>query len=105
MNLYCLPVRQAQFPRAVPRDHGLELGTLLQKRSAQPDTVLSFTCGQMLFGALFQLLMSFVTDEWSRFHPAQISRQSVFAVLYLVVLGSIIGLNCYLWLLIRILRA
>lgn len=81
---------------------GWSLGTLLQKRSAQPDTVLSFTCGQMLFGALFQLLMSFVTSEWSRFHPAQISLQSLLAVLYLVVFGSIIGLNCYLWLLTRV---
>jgi drug/metabolite transporter (DMT)-like permease len=81
---------------------GWSIGTLLQKRSAQPDAVLSFTCGQMLFGALFQLLMSFVTDEWSRFEPAQISPASVFAILYLVVFGSIIGLNCYLWLLTRV---
>jgi drug/metabolite transporter (DMT)-like permease len=81
---------------------GWSLGTLLQKRSAQPNTVLSFTCGQMLFGGLFQLLMSFATGEWSRFEPAQVSLPSVFAVLYLVVFGSIIGLNCYLWLLTRV---
>ena len=81
---------------------GWSLGTLLQKRSANTGTVLSFTCGQMLFGAAFQLLMSIVTGEWSRFDPAAISVQGVVAILYLVVFGSIVGLNCYLWLLTRV---
>jgi drug/metabolite transporter (DMT)-like permease len=57
-------------------------GTLIQKRSATPDTVLSFTCAQMFFTA--------------------VSWKSVLAVGYLVVAGSIIGLNCYLWLLTRV---
>jgi drug/metabolite transporter (DMT)-like permease len=81
---------------------GWSLGTLLQKRSATAGTVLSFTCGQMLFGAAFQLLMSIVTGEWSRFDPATVSVQGVVAILYLVVFGSIVALNCYLWLLTRV---
>jgi drug/metabolite transporter (DMT)-like permease len=81
---------------------GWSLGTLLQKRWANAGTVLSFTCGQMLFGAAFQLLMSIVTGEWLRFDPAAISLQGVIAILYLVVFGSIVGLNCYLWLLTRV---
>ncbi|HEX4972626.1 MAG TPA: EamA family transporter [Steroidobacteraceae bacterium] len=81
---------------------GWSLGTLVQKRSANTGTVLSFTCGQMLFGAAFQLLMSFVTGEWLRFDPAAISLQGVVAIAYLVVFGSIVGLNCYLWLLTRV---
>jgi len=81
---------------------GWSIGTLVQKRSATTGTVLNFTCGQMLFGAAFQLLMSIVTGEWSRFEPAVISWQGVVAVMYLVVFGSIIGLNCYLWLLTRV---
>jgi drug/metabolite transporter (DMT)-like permease len=81
---------------------GWSIGTLVQKRSATTATVLSFTCGQMLFGAAFQLLMSLVTGEWSRFEPSAISWQGAVAILYLVVFGSIIGLNCYLWLLTRV---
>jgi drug/metabolite transporter (DMT)-like permease len=81
---------------------GWSIGTLVQKRSATTGTVLNFTCGQMLFGAAFQLLMSMVTGEWSHFDPAAISWQGVVAILYLVVFGSIIGLNCYLWLLTRV---
>lgn len=81
---------------------GWSVGTLLQKRWANTGTVLSFTCGQMLFGAAFQLLMSIVNGEWSRFDPATIPPQAIVAVLYLVVFGSIVGLNCYLWLLTRV---
>jgi drug/metabolite transporter (DMT)-like permease len=81
---------------------GWSLGTLVQKRSANQATVLNFTCGQMLFGAAFQLLMSLVTGEWPRFEPAAISLSGVIAIAYLVVFGSIVGLNCYLWLLTRV---
>jgi drug/metabolite transporter (DMT)-like permease len=81
---------------------GWSIGTLVQKRAATQATVLSFTCGQMLFGAAAQLLFSLVTGEWSRFDPAAISWQGAVAIAYLVVFGSIIGLNCYLWLLTRV---
>lgn len=81
---------------------GWSFGTLLQKRAARPETVLSFTCGQMLFGGLFQLALSFVDGEWAQFDPGAVSLGSVLAVLYLVVFGSIIALNAYLWLLTRV---
>jgi drug/metabolite transporter (DMT)-like permease len=77
-------------------------GTLIQKRSAKPETVLSFTCVQMLFGGLFQLLLSFPDGEWAHFDVTAVSWKSVLAVVYLIVAGSIIGLNCYLWLLTRV---
>jgi drug/metabolite transporter (DMT)-like permease len=81
---------------------GWSFGTLLQGRSANAGTVLSFTCGQMLFGAAFQLLLSIATGEWSRFEPAEVPWQGVVAIAYLVVFGSIVALNCYLWLLTRV---
>ena len=81
---------------------GWSIGTLLQKRSAGKDQVFSFTGAQMLFGGAFQLALSVFNGEWSRFDPAAVSTTSWLAVLYLVVFGSIIGLNCYLWLLTRV---
>jgi drug/metabolite transporter (DMT)-like permease len=78
------------------------LGTLLQKHHARKDNVLSFTCAQMLAGGAFQLVMSLVDGEWAKFDAATITLASSLAVLYLVVFGSIVGLNCYLWLLTRV---
>ncbi|MGH8178961.1 MAG: EamA family transporter [Steroidobacter sp.] len=81
---------------------GWAFGTLLQKRAARRETVLSFTCAQMLFGGLFQVAMAFVDREWSKLDLGAVSLSSMLAVLYLIVFGSIIALNCYLWLLTRV---
>jgi drug/metabolite transporter (DMT)-like permease len=81
---------------------GWSFGTLLQKRSAGKDQVFSFTGAQMFFGGVFQLALSLFDGEWARFDPASVSVASWLAVLYLVVFGSLIGLNCYLWLLTRV---
>jgi len=69
--------------------------TLLQRRFVTSDQVLNFGCLQMLAGAVFQLLMGCLDREWIGFVPAHISLQSVLALLYLVVFGSIIAVNCY----------
>jgi drug/metabolite transporter (DMT)-like permease len=69
--------------------------TLLQRRFVTPDRLLNFGCLQMQAGAVFQLLMGCIDREWVGFVPAHISLQSALAVLYLVVFGSIIAVNCY----------
>ncbi len=81
---------------------GWSFGTLLQKRAAKPETVLSFTCAQMIFGGLFQLLLSLPDGEWVKFDVTAVTWTSVLALGYLIVFGSIVGLNCYLWLLTRV---
>jgi len=81
---------------------GWALGTLWQKRAATRDNVLSFTTLQVLFGGAFQLGLSVLDREWGHFDVSAVSWSSWFALLYLIVFGSIIGLNCYLWLLTRV---
>lgn len=81
---------------------GWSFGTLLQKRAANADTVLSFTCVQMLGGGSFQLAMSFIDGEWRTFDVGAVSFASIVAIAYLIVFGSLIALNSYLWLLTRV---
>jgi drug/metabolite transporter (DMT)-like permease len=81
---------------------GWSFGTLLQKRAATAQTVLSFTCVQMFGGGVFQLLMSFVDGEWQRFDVTSVSLVSWLSLAYLIVFGSLIAVNCYLWLLTRV---
>lgn len=75
------------------------LGTLLQKHTPMKDRVMSFACVQMFWAAVFQAVMAVLNREWRVFDPAHVSLQSALALLYLVVLGSIVALACYLWLL------
>jgi drug/metabolite transporter (DMT)-like permease len=70
-------------------------GTLLQRRYVSTPRVMNFVCLQMLAGALFQLLMGCIDREWIGFVPARISLQSVIALAYLVVFGSLVAVNCY----------
>jgi drug/metabolite transporter (DMT)-like permease len=81
---------------------GWSFGTLLQKRLIRADYVLAFTCVQMFAGAAFQGALSLLNHEWARFDVHAVSAASLFAVLYLVVFGSIIASNCYLWLLAHV---
>jgi drug/metabolite transporter (DMT)-like permease len=81
---------------------GWSIGTLMQKRYATIDNVLSFTCAQLLFGGLFQLSMSIANKEWIGFEVSHVSLASILAVAYLIVFGTLIALNCYLWLLTHV---
>jgi drug/metabolite transporter (DMT)-like permease len=81
---------------------GWSFGTLLQKRAATAQTVLSFTCAQMFFGGVFQFAMATLDGEWVNLDIASVSVLSWAAVVYLIVLGSILALNAYLWLLTRV---
>jgi len=81
---------------------GWGLGTLLQQGAVRPETVLGFTCVQMLVGGLFQGGLSVLDDEWQTFRLAEVTTTSWFALIYLVVFGSILAFNCYLWLLTQV---
>jgi drug/metabolite transporter (DMT)-like permease len=71
------------------------LGTLLQRRYAGAERVMNFTCLQMLIGGVFQLLMGFVDHEGPAFSLSHITLQSALALLYLIIVGSLIAANCY----------
>jgi drug/metabolite transporter (DMT)-like permease len=73
-------------------------GTLLQPRYVGAHRVLNFSCLQMLTGAVFQLLMGLLDREWIGFAPSHISLQSALGVLYLVIFGSMVAVNCYAFL-------
>jgi drug/metabolite transporter (DMT)-like permease len=53
---------------------------------------------QMLVGGILLVVVAGVLGEFRNFHPASVSRGVWFALLYLIVAGSIIGFTAYLWL-------
>jgi drug/metabolite transporter (DMT)-like permease len=81
---------------------GWALGSLLQNRYMTPERVAGFSCLQMLSGAVFQLAMGLLHREWVDFSPGRISGESLLAVAYLVIFGSLLAVNCYSYLLTRV---
>lgn len=74
------------------------LGTLLY-RGVPQERVLAGTAVQVIAGGTGLALMAAADGEWSRIHPAAITAESLGALAYLIVFGSIIAQGCYLWLL------
>jgi drug/metabolite transporter (DMT)-like permease len=95
MSALSSSVRPIHVAAVLGAEVGWAFGTLLQRRYAPADRVAGFTCLQMLAGALFQLLMGLIDREWVGFLPSRVTLQSAFALLYLIVFGSIIAFNCY----------
>lgn len=71
---------------------------LARKLPLPPSKAMS-SGAQMLAGGVLLALVSAALGEWRDFHPMDVSRGAWFALLYLVVAGSIIGFTAYVWLL------
>jgi drug/metabolite transporter (DMT)-like permease len=70
--------------------------TLLRVKEISPITVNAI---QMIYGGAGMLLVSLLAE---RFHPASINIvPSIFSLLYLIVVGSMIGHSLYYWLLAK----
>jgi drug/metabolite transporter (DMT)-like permease len=65
-------------------------------------TIFAFTAVQMLAGGVFQLSASALTGEWQNFDPSAVTTTSWIALGYLVIFGSILAFNCFLWLLTKV---
>lgn len=78
------------------------LGTLVQQHTPTTNRIMAFACVQMFWAALFQTALALLNNEWPLFDAAHVSWQSLAAVLYLVVFGSLVALGCYLWLLTHV---
>jgi len=53
----------------------------------------------MICGGVLMMAISVITGELASFEPAKVTVVSIFAWLYLIVFGSIIGFSTYMWLL------
>ena len=76
------------------------LGSLYASHRAMlPRQPLVATGAQMLAGGAVLAMMAGVTGEFGRFDPAAVSRDSIVAVVYLTVIGSLLAFTAYGWLL------
>lgn len=74
-------------------------GSIYGLRSPTPKSSIMTAGMQMIAGSLSLLVVGLIRGEWSRFDPAAVSSHSVFALLYLIIFGSLIGFTAYSWLL------
>jgi drug/metabolite transporter (DMT)-like permease len=74
-------------------------GSIYGLRAPVPKSSLLTAGMQMFSGGLVLLVVSLLSGEMFRFDIAQVSANSIIGVLYLIVIGSLIGFTAYSWLL------
>jgi drug/metabolite transporter (DMT)-like permease len=75
------------------------IASALPKMMPIPASKVVSSAMQMTIGGLMLIVVSGGAGEFARFHPAAVSRGVWWALIYLIVAGSIIGFTAYVWLL------
>ncbi len=78
------------------------MGSLYSRTADMPDNVFMSTALEMLAGGVLLLIAGLFTGETTRLDFAQISTNSLLAMFYLTIAGSIIAFTAYIWLLKRV---
>jgi drug/metabolite transporter (DMT)-like permease len=74
-------------------------GSIYSRRAPLPPGALYGTGMQMLAGGVLLLIAGTATGEFVRLDVAAVSTRSLAALLYLTVVGAIVGYSAYVWLL------
>jgi drug/metabolite transporter (DMT)-like permease len=75
------------------------IATVITRKTPLPESKAMSSATQMLSGGAQLFIFAALTGEFSRFHPRAVSWNAWFALVYLIVAGSIIGFTAYVWLL------
>ena len=75
------------------------IGSIYSKTADLPKSSLMTTGAQMLMGSIGLFIVSVLTGELSKWDPAGVSMRSIYGLLYLIFVGSLIGFVSYGWLL------
>jgi drug/metabolite transporter (DMT)-like permease len=77
------------------------LGTVYAQRRAACIPPRDLAGMQLICGGVVLLMLSGLSGEWANFAPQQVTVVSLAGLIYLALLGSVIGNTAYLWLLDR----
>lgn len=74
------------------------IATVLTRKLPLPASKTVSSGAQMLAGGLMLTAVSALAGEFPGFHPSAVSFRAWMALLYLIVIGSIVGFTAYVWL-------
>lgn len=74
-------------------------GSIYSRHTRQPSHPLLAIGMQMIMGGVLLLAGGLIANELPRLNPAQFSAASIWAFVYLTLIGSLVGFTAYVWLL------
>ena len=75
------------------------IATILTRRVPLPASKAMSAAAQMLTGGAMLFLLAAMTGEFTGFRMQAVSEKAWFALVYLIIAGSIVGFTAYVWLL------
>jgi len=78
---------------------GWSVGTILSRRLPLPSSKVMSAGAQMLAGGIQLFLLAAIAGEFSGFRLQDVSGRAWFALIYLIIAGSLVGFTAYVWLL------
>jgi drug/metabolite transporter (DMT)-like permease len=99
LNLGGVPVDKLAAISLIFASISWSVASIFSRKLPLPKSKLMSSAAQMLTGGLLLAILAAALGEFHNFHPAAVSREVWFSLLYLIVAGSIIGFTAYVWLL------
>lgn len=75
------------------------IGSIYSRQADTPQSPFLATAMQMIAGGILLMLLGLANGELTHYHMAQFSGKSIWAFVYLLFFGSLIGFTSYIWLL------
>ena len=98
LNLGGAPIDRAGAVALIIASITWSIASIFTRKLPLPPSKMVSSGVQMLLGGLLLAVVAGLLGEFRNFHPASVSRGVWFALVYLIVAGSIIGFTAYLWL-------
>jgi drug/metabolite transporter (DMT)-like permease len=94
-----VPINRAGALALLVASFTWSVATILTRRLPLPDSKPMSAAAQMIAGGIQLFVLSAFAGEFGRFRVQAVSWNAWFALLYLIVAGSIVGFTAYVWLL------
>jgi drug/metabolite transporter (DMT)-like permease len=98
LNLGGAPIDQSGAMALIIASMTWSIASIFTRKWPLPPSKMMSSGVQMLVGGILLVVVAGALGEFRNFHPASVSRGVWFALLYLIIAGSIIGFTAYVWL-------
>jgi drug/metabolite transporter (DMT)-like permease len=98
LNLGGAPIDRSGAMALILASMTWSIASIFTRKLPLPPSKMMSSGVQMLVGGILLVVVAGALGEFRNFHPASVSRGVWFALLYLIVAGSIIGFTAYVWL-------
>jgi len=98
LNLGGAPIDKRGAAALIFASMSWSVASALTRKLTLPKSKVMSSGTQMLAGGVLLAVTAAALGEFRNFHPWSVSREVWFALLYLIVAGSIVGFTAYVWL-------